>query len=111
GMSTANGPAVSDMSYPQPFPDGMRVLIGTTIVACDYPLEDVRCTPAVTHTYPVVWSGGSIRELRVAPDGVHLDWNHLVLPTAADPTHPTSATTLDEFAYYGRLAFNATAKE
>ena len=111
GMPTANGAAVSDISYPQPFPDGRRVLIGSQIVACDFALEDSRCTPAVTHTYPVVWSGGSIRELRVAPDGIHLSWNHLILGPLSATSDPTRATDLDEFAYYGRLAFNAEVKE
>ena len=49
-------------------------------------ITDAACTPAATHIYPIRWnrsadgsgSGGSMRELRLNPDDVHLGWNALI---------------------------------
>ncbi|MFB4298683.1 hypothetical protein [Actinomadura sp. NTSP31] len=107
GVPAANavGLDADRSSYPQGFPDGKRVLIGGNVLDCSpYRVTDPRCTPARTHIYPIRWNvtadgsgaGGSIRELRINPDGVHLGWNHVVL----------TGTQYDEFAFMGRLVFD-----
>lgn len=90
--------------YPQPFNDGYRVLLGDTILECDEPLVSEGCTPDNTFRYPIRWNtspdgsgaGGSMRELRIHPDDVHLGWSSFVV----------GGTKLDQFMYYGRLEFN-----
>jgi hypothetical protein len=95
----------AERDYPQPFPDGRRVLVGTTIVDCGrYPVTSSHCTPRRTRMYPIHWNvtvdgsgkGGSMRELRIHPDGRHLAWSAV------------SATggRLDQYGYLGRLVFN-----
>ena len=85
----------ADTSYPQPFPDGKRVLWGTNVIDCGkYNLTDARCTPTQTHIYPIHWSG-NMRELRLNPDGVHLGWNRILF-------NPV----LGEVGYFGRLSFD-----
>ena len=95
------------LDHPQPFPDGTRVLVGANVLDCGAnPVASDACTPAETHIYPVRWnvtadgsgSGGSMRELRLNPDGVTLGWSHLTgLGTA----------NIGQLAYVGHLAFDA----
>jgi hypothetical protein len=93
-------------SYPQPFRDGKRVLMGNNILDCSpLPVADEKCTGAAVHVYPIRWNitpdgsgkGGSIRELRIHPDDVHLGFNGFVL----------TADRLDQFGYLGKLQFDA----
>jgi hypothetical protein len=114
--------------YPQPFNDGKRILAGRNIIDCSpHRLTDERCTAAATHIYPIYWQdtadgsgpGGSMRELRLHPDQVHLGWNKLALGAAGvvlggedpssslDPSSPGQFLILDQFGYFGRLVFNA----
>ncbi|MFN2537278.1 MAG: hypothetical protein ABR549_03880 [Mycobacteriales bacterium] len=108
----------ADLSYPQTFPDDKRILAGTNIVDCrPYLLASADCTPDNVHVYPIRWAnaadgsgpGGSMREVRLAPDGVHVAWSHILLGPlgGVDPANPGKTTRLDELAYYGRLVFHA----
>lgn len=107
--------------YPQPFPDGRRILAGTNIIDCSpAPLHTAECTPERMHIYPIHWNataGGTgldntmMRELRLHPDGVGLGWNRLIIgPLGArdlvDPTDPARAAQLEQFVYVGHLRFN-----
>ncbi|AVV46604.1 hypothetical protein PYK79_16075 [Streptomyces sp. ID05-04B] len=96
-----------DISYPQPFADGKRVLYGTNIVDCGpHLLASSACTPARLHIYPIRWNnaadgsgpGGSIRELRLHPDQVHLGFNATTV----------TGGRLDQYGYFGRLRFDPT---
>ncbi|KAI7977034.1 hypothetical protein EIK77_002544 [Talaromyces pinophilus] len=92
------------LEYPQAFKDGRRVLVGTNIVDGGALLSSDACTPHSTWIYPIRWNiaadgsgqGGSIRELRIHPDNVHLGFNAFSI----------GATSIDEFAYFSRLSFN-----
>ncbi|MEV5828652.1 hypothetical protein AB0L25_24135 [Spirillospora sp. NPDC052242] len=91
------------LDYPQPFPDGRRVLAGTNVIDCG-PRGLVACTPERTRIHPIRWNtspdgsgpGGAMRELRIHPDGVHIGFNNF---TAVNGD-------LDQFAYLGRLKFD-----
>ncbi|WP_460060629.1 TolB-like translocation protein [Streptomyces sp. YKOK-I1] len=94
----------ADVSYPQPFADGRRVLYGTNIVDCGpYRLASPDCAPDRLHIYPIRWNttadgsgpGGSIRELRLHPDQVHLGFNGITV----------TGGRLDQYGYFGRLRF------
>ncbi|KAM0341656.1 hypothetical protein ACHAPU_009902 [Fusarium lateritium] len=93
-------------SYPQAFGDGKRILFGTNILDCgEHKLVEAACTPARTHVYPIRWNtspdgsglGGAIRELRLHPDDLHLGFNAFT----------TTGTRIGQYAYIGRLKFNA----
>jgi hypothetical protein len=95
----------SGQSEPEPFPDGRRIRFGSTVLDCGrYSVTSSRCTPQRTHLYPIRWNvtadgsgnGGSMREVRLHPDGVHLGFSSI------------SATggRLDQYGYLGRLEFN-----
>ncbi|KAM0202621.1 hypothetical protein ACHAQI_010792 [Fusarium lateritium] len=93
-------------SYPQAFGDGKRILFGTNILDCGKnQLVEAACTPARTHVYPIRWNtspdgsglGGAIRELRLHPDNIHLGFNAFT----------TTGTRIGQYAYVGRLKFNA----
>lgn len=95
----------SDLSYPQPFRDGKRILAGPNVFDCSpYPVTSPKCTGAVMHEYPIYWQTsadgqgktGNLRELRLNPDQVHIGFNHIVF-----------SPTLGEFGYLGRLNFDA----
>lgn len=102
--------------YPQPFPDGRRILANTNVVDCSpYPLSSASCQPQKIRIFPVYWrtstdpaaATGSMRELRLSPDGVHLAWNRIKLgPLTGDvePTRPGSVD-VDQYGYFGRLRF------
>jgi hypothetical protein len=94
----------SDLSYPQPFRDGKRLLAGPNIFDCSpYPLTSPKCTGAVMREYPIYWQttadgsgkSGNLRELRLNPDQVHIGFNHIVF-----------SPVLGEFGYLGRLKFD-----
>jgi hypothetical protein len=94
--------------HPQAFPGGRRVLAGTNILDCGaYRITDDACAPARLHIYPLRWNvtadgtgaGGSMRELRLNPDGVHLGWSSFVPPPR-----------FDEYGFFGRLAFKPAPK-
>ncbi|WP_416970787.1 TolB family protein [Streptomyces sp. 4F14] len=94
-----------DTSYPQPFADGRRVLYGTNVIDCGpYRLDTPACTPERLRIYPIRWNdtadgsgpGGSIRELRLHPDQVHLGFNAVTV----------SGGRLDQYGYFGRLRFD-----
>jgi hypothetical protein len=93
-----------DLSYPQAFHDGKRALFGNNIVDCgEYSLVSEDCTPERTHIYGIRWNttpagdgtGGSIRELRLHPDNLHLGFSSF-----------TTGTALGQYGYFGRLEFN-----
>lgn len=108
--TNAVGGRSEQLDYPQAFRDGKRLLVGTEIISCgDNLLTSGDCTPEATFIYPIRWAttpaandtgaGGSIRELRLHPDNVHLGFN--AFNTGADGR-------LAQFGYFARLAFNAT---
>ncbi len=106
GVPAANKPGISSgVDHPQAFHDGIRALIGTNILDCSlYLIISDSCTSGATRIYPIRWNtsaagsgpGGSMRELRLNPDDVHLGWNDLVF----------ASTGMEEFAFMGRLVFN-----
>ncbi|MET9968758.1 hypothetical protein ABZZ80_23230 [Streptomyces sp. NPDC006356] len=106
GTPAANQQGMNkDTGYPQPFADGRRVLYGSNIVDCGpHRLTSPACTPARVRIHPIRWNtkadgsgpGGSIRELRVHPDQVHIGFN----------STSVSAGRLDQYGYLGRLRFN-----
>lgn len=110
GTPPANKQGVNgDVSYPQAFADGKRVLYGTNIVDCGrYQLASRACTPDRIHFYPIRWNntadgsgpGGSIRELRLHPDQVHLGFNGISV----------TGGRLDQYGYFGRLSFDPAPK-
>ncbi|KAI5927084.1 hypothetical protein F4810DRAFT_652254 [Camillea tinctor] len=104
GVPAENGQATT-FDYPHAFDDGKRLLVGTYIVDCgDFDLTSVECTPEATHIYPIRWNvtpdgsgaGGSIRELRLHPDNVHLGFNSFDIENGA----------ISQYAYFSRLQFN-----
>ncbi len=107
GVPPANAKSwdAGELSYPQVFRDGKRILAGTNVIDCSpYLLVDDRCTPNVTFAYPIHWAtsadgsgkGGSIRELRLHPDNIHLGFNCIVL----------TPLSTDQYGYIGRFSFN-----
>lgn len=94
-----------DISYPQPFADGRRVLWGTNVLDCGpYRLASAACTPARVRVYPIRWNtkadgsgpGSTIRELRLHPDQVHLGFN----------ATSVTAGRFDQYGYFARLKFD-----
>lgn len=94
--------------HPQPFPDDKRALAGTNVLDCgQHRLTDAACTPERLHIYPLRWDvsadgsgeGGSMRELRLHPDGVHLGWSSFVPPPR-----------FDEYGFLGRIVFNPSPR-
>ncbi|MEU6354790.1 hypothetical protein ABZ896_36655 [Streptomyces sp. NPDC047072] len=95
----------ADISYPQPFADGRRVLWGTNVLDCGpHRLASPDCTPARLRVYPIRWNtsadgsgaGTTIRELRLHPDQVHLGFNATTV----------TAGRFDQYGYFARLAFD-----
>lgn len=76
--------------YPQAFSDGKRLLVGQNVIECKYTLTSKRCTPDKTYIYPIRWNdsisqnatAGSIRELRLHPDNVHMECNAYISTNA-----------------------------
>lgn len=104
GVPAANAVSLDpERDYPHVLRSGTKALWGHNILDCGGELlESDTCTPNNTHIYPIHWpttadgsgKGGSPRELRMHPDDIHMGW---------------SSFTNDggQFAYYGRLEFNA----
>lgn len=99
----------NDVSYPQTFLDGKRLLWGTNIVDCSpYLLTDEKCTSDRIHIFPIRWNihpdgsgaGGNIRELRLHPDNVHLGFNAMSF----------EGGQIGQFGYLARLEFNPSPK-
>jgi hypothetical protein len=87
--------------YPQAFKDGRRAMAANNIVDCgDAELTSPQCTPDKIHIYPIWWEGGSIRELRIHPDNVHLGFSSFTQQNGA----------LGQYAYFGRIVFNPSPK-
>lgn len=105
GRRVPSGAAWLSLDHPQAFPGDRKIIAGTNVVDCgQYKLTDDRCVPARIRIYPIRWNatadgsgpGGSMRELRINPDGVHLMWSHMNA-TGAD---------IDQHGLVGRLKFN-----
>ncbi|KAH9210461.1 hypothetical protein DL95DRAFT_448830 [Leptodontidium sp. 2 PMI_412] len=102
GMSAA-------LDYPQTFDDGRRLLVGTNVIDCHGSLIGDSCTPQKTFIYPLRWNatadgsgaGGSMRELRLHPDNIHLMFNTF-------GSSPSGA--FGEYVFIARLDFNVAPK-
>ena len=101
---SAREAAALHVDHPQAFPGDTRMIAGTNVFDCGtYKLVDDACTPDRLRVYQIHWTtttdgrgpSGSMRELRLNPDGIHLMWNHF-LP----------GPRLDQFGFTGRLAFS-----
>ncbi|RDW67459.1 uncharacterized protein DSM5745_09325 [Aspergillus mulundensis] len=87
--------------YPQAFKDGRRAMAASNIVDCgDAELTSPECTPDKVHIHPIWWESGSIRELRIHPDNVHLGFSSFTQQNGA----------LGQYAYFGRIVFNPAPK-
>ena len=110
GIPAQNATGISPaLDYPQTFHDGKRILAGTNIIDCSpFLAADKQCTADRVHIYPIRWnitadgsgSGGSIRELRLHPDDVHLGFSSMTI----------ASNRFDQFGYLARLEFNPTPK-
>jgi hypothetical protein len=112
GVPTKNSLGRTDdmRGYPQAFHDGSRVLVGTNIISCGkFQLASEDCLPEQTFIYSIRWQnsnnnsgpGGSIRELRIHPDGVHLGFN----------SFGVVGGKLSQSCYLARLDFNPLPAE
>lgn len=109
GAASRHAPASTILlDHPQAFPDDRRMLAGTNVVDCTpYKLTDAACTPDRVRIFPIRWNmtadgsgpGGSMRELRLNPDGVHLGWSHVLFQPH-----------FDQYGAMGRLVFNPAPK-
>ncbi|KAI8665951.1 hypothetical protein NCS57_00818100 [Fusarium keratoplasticum] len=92
------------MDYPQAFIDGKRVLTGTDIVECPDGLTSEACGPENVRVIPLRWdntvdgsgSGGSMRELRLHPDNVHIGFSSLF----------ATGNGVSQFSFFGRISYN-----
>ncbi|EEY17768.1 saponin hydrolase [Verticillium alfalfae VaMs.102] len=96
--------ATPKLDYPQAFRDGRRILAGANIIQAAHGFTGDDLTPDQVHIIPIRWKttadnsgpGGSMRELRLHPDDVHLGWSAFSFDTGS----------LGQYCYYGRLAFS-----
>lgn len=104
GRSVPPGAEWLSLDHPQPFPGDRKMIAGTNVVDCGpYKFTDDRCTADRIKIYPIRWNatadgsgpGGSMRELRLNPDGEHLMWSHMNA-TGAD---------IDQHGLIGKLRF------
>ncbi|RZI76931.1 MAG: hypothetical protein EOP13_00115 [Pseudomonas sp.] len=105
-------PAGSDwirLDHPQAFPGDRKMIAGTNVVDCGpYRLTDADCTPDRIRIVPIRWNssakgtgqGGSMRELRLNPDGAHLMWSHMT----------RTPSSIDQHGLVGRIVFNPAPK-
>jgi hypothetical protein len=109
GQTAMPGDTWLVVDHPQAFPGDRKMLAGTNVIDCGkHKLVDDACTPDRLRVYPIRWNvtrdgsgeGGSMRELRLNPDGVHLMWSHM------NATGPD----LDQHGLVGRLKFNPAPK-
>ncbi|KAM0326571.1 hypothetical protein ACHAQA_006440 [Verticillium albo-atrum] len=98
------------LDYPQAFDDGRRALVGTYIIDCgEHELAAEDCTTENIRLLPLRWNtaandsgpGGSMRELRLHPDNVHLGFSSFT----------TSGAKLGQLGFYGRLEYNASPQK
>lgn len=86
----------AERDYPHVFRDGTRVIWGHNILDCDgEQFDSESCTTDRIHIYPIHWpdTKSEPREMRIHPDDAHIGWS--------------SFTAGGQFAYFGRLSFNA----
>lgn len=109
GQTAAPGDTWLVVDHPQAFPGDRKILAGTNVIDCGrYSIVDDACRPDRLRVYPVRWNvtrdgsgkGGSMRELRLNPDGVHLMWSHM----------NATGANLDQHGLVGRLKFNRSPK-
>ncbi|MET0588212.1 MAG: hypothetical protein ABWZ75_06780 [Novosphingobium sp.] len=109
GQTASPGDTWLVVDHPQAFPGDRKMLAGTNVIDCgQYRLIDDACTPDRLQVHPIRWNvtpdgsgkGGSMRELRLNPDGVHLMWSHM------NATGPN----VDQHGLVGRLKFNPAPK-
>jgi len=89
-----------ERDYPHVFRDGTKAIWGHNILECGgEQLSNISCTPDRIRVYPIYWPGahGAPREMRVHPDDIHIGWS--------------SFTEGGQFAYFGRLQFNARTSD
>ncbi|MFD0855105.1 hypothetical protein ACFQ07_22885, partial [Actinomadura adrarensis] len=95
-----------EFDHPETSWDGRRLLAGQNIIECSgYTFTDTRCTPDRVHVYPLRWNvtaagsgpGGSMREIRLHPDGVHVGFSSVTT---------TRSGKFGQYSYLGRLTFN-----
>lgn len=93
------------LDYPDSFNDGKRLLAGTNIIDCGTSqLASPSCTSKQIHIFPIRFNvnpdgsgpGGSIRELRLHPDNLHLGYSSFAV----------TAGRFNQYGYIGRLEFN-----
>jgi hypothetical protein len=107
-----------DFTYPPPraLPGDKQVLVGNGILDCTnrsgalLTLSDPQCTADDTHIYPIYWGSlplgariqgspfGNGREWRLSPDGVHLEWDSLLI----------TSTGFAEDEFEGALSWDST---
>ncbi|KAK7217244.1 hypothetical protein V2G26_005247 [Clonostachys chloroleuca] len=107
GVPAENAQGLSNtFDYPNSFMDGRRILFGTNILDCgENDLTSDDCIPETTYIYPIRWNtspdgsgvGGSIRELRLHPDDVHLGFS----------SFRVDGHSLGQDSYFSRLTFNS----
>ncbi|KAM0433419.1 hypothetical protein ACHAPT_004297 [Fusarium lateritium] len=92
------------MDYPQAFLNGKRALSGTDIIECADGLASEACGPENVRIIPLRWDttvdgsgpGGSMRELRLHPDNVHIGFSSLI----------ATANGVSQFSFFGRISYN-----
>ncbi|KAI8665974.1 Saponin hydrolase [Fusarium keratoplasticum] len=110
GVPEENAVGISvKYDYPQAFKDGKRLLIGHNILDCGTnQLTSEACKPENTYIYPLRWNvaadgsgpSGDIRELRLHPDNVHLEFSSFTFASGS----------IGQYAYFSRLVFNPSPK-
>lgn len=95
----------SQYDYPQAFRDGSRLLVGHNVLECGaHHVTSDDYTPDKSFIYPLRWNiaadgsdvPGAIRELRLHPDNVHIEFSSFTF----------SSGSIGQFAYFARLSFN-----
>jgi len=96
GVPTENARELDPQrDYPHVFRSGDKAIWGHNIIDCNgEQLASDECTPDNVHIYPIHWSGGNPRELRMHPDDVHIGWSSFT-------------NDAGQYSYFGRLEFNA----
>lgn len=97
--------ATEHLDYPQAFTDGRRALAGPYVIDCgEHELASEECTAATTRLLTIRWdttpdgsgAGGSIRELRLHPDNVHIGFSSFT----------NTGGKLGQLAFFGRIVYN-----
>ncbi|KAM5378757.1 hypothetical protein ACJZ2D_004230 [Fusarium nematophilum] len=92
------------LDYPQAFSDGKRALAGTYIIECSDGLASETCGLDRVRIIPLRWDdtedgsgpGGSMRELRLHPDNIHIGFSSLW----------ANSNGVSQFSFFGRLQYN-----